>query len=370
MSEIPTHLPPAPVPPPAEPPAPQSLDDASSQALSEALGASFRVLQFVMAGLVVLFLLSGMFIVKPNEVAVVLRFGRPIGAGTAQLLGPGWHFAFPYPLDEVVRIPVGQSLTVSSTTGWYATSPELEALGRDPDPRGSLSPEADGYLLTADGNIIHARATVRYRITDPLRYVFAIAHPGSLTNAPGVLTNILNNSLIFAAGRTRADTAIYKDKSGFRDLVLDRVRAKVEELQLGLTLEPSEVETKAPVDVRSAFEAVVAAEQARSTAISAAVGDRNEALRKAGGEAQEIVNRGLSASNRLVSSVRADAARFQDQLPYYRRDPQLFEQRLLLTALQRVFTNAQDKFYQPESVDELRLGLSREPISKAAEERR
>ncbi|MHB1306038.1 MAG: protease modulator HflK [Limisphaerales bacterium] len=362
MSDFKLPDPPAPTPVPD--PVSPAIDDASSEALSEALGASFRIVKVIMAGLVVLFFLSGMFVVKPNEVAVVLRFGKPVGSGTAQLRQPGWHFAFPYPLDEVIRIPVGQILTVTSTTGWHATSPELEAQNLDPDPIGMLRPEADGFTITADGNILHARATVKYRISDPLRYEF------DFDNAPEILTNVLNNALIFASSRIAADAAIYRDKTLFRDTVIERVRAKIEELQLGISLEPSDVETKAPVDVRGAFDAVVAAEQERSRAISTAQGDRDEMIRTAVGEAQEIVNLGMSASNRLVSTVQAEAARFNDQLPYFQREPQLYKQRMLLAVLQRVLTNAQDKFFQPSRVDELRLQLNREPISKPAAERR
>lgn len=338
--------------------APVMLEDSSSVALSEALASSFRVVKAIMSGLVLLFLLSGVFVVEPNEVAVLLRLGRPVGVGDSQLLKPGWHFAFPYPIDEKVRIPIGQSMAVSSTTGWHVQTAEEIANNIEPQPRGSLSPEVDGYAVSADGNIIHARATVRYRITDPLRYEFGF------TNVTRVLTNVVNNALIFAASRMTADAIIYSDKAGYRDLVLGRVSQKVTDLQLGIALEPSDVVTKAPADVRPAFEQVVATMQDRSKAIRTAEGDRDEMLRKAIGEAQEVTNRGLSASNRLVNRIESDVSRFNDLLPHFRRDRQLLEQRLLLTTVGRVMTNASDKFYQPARVDELRLQLSREPVTK------
>ena len=55
----------------------------------------------------VLYALSGITIVKPDEVAVVLRWGRLVGDTPAlQQHGPGLLFAFPRPMDEVVRVQV------------------------------------------------------------------------------------------------------------------------------------------------------------------------------------------------------------------------------------------------------------------------
>ncbi len=361
----PVGTPPAPPPPrPPVPPVSAGADDASSQALAEAFGSSFKIVKFLMAGLVLVFLCSGMFVVQPNQLAIVLQFGRPVGTGPDQLKKPGWHWAWPYPINEVVRIPIGEIQTVTSTAGWHATTPEMEALGQEPPPQGILRPESDGYTLTADGNIIHVRATVKYRITDPVRYVFGFAH------APTLLTNILNNAILYASARMTADAALYKDKAGFRELVLERVRQLVTQADLGITLEPSDVETKTPVDVRAAFEEVNSAEQERSRKISDARGYQDQVTTKALGEAQAILARAAGASNRLVTAIAAEARAFEDQLPEYRKNPELFRQRLLAARLSRILTNVQEKFFLPERPDEqsreLRLQLSREPVRREA----
>lgn len=363
MSE-PTSPPPGPRPAPfatgpLPPGPPPGVEDASAQALSEAFSSSFRIVKLIMAVLVVVFLCSGMFVVQPNEQAIVLRFGRPLEAAGEQLRRPGWHWAWPYPINEVVRIPIGQIQTVTSTTGWHATTPEMEALNQEPPPQGVLRPDADGYTLTADGNIIHVRATLKYRIADPIRYTFGFAHT-ALT-----LTNVLNDAIFWASARVTADAALYKDKVGFRDLVLQRVRQQITELDLGITLEPSDIETKPPVDVRPAFENVNSEEQKRSERISAAQGDRDQMVGTAQGEAEAILARATGSSNRFVTAVAAEAKAFRDQLPEYRKGPELFRNRLLAARLGRIMTNVQEKFFLPEAPEnrsrELRLLLGREP---------
>jgi membrane protease subunit HflK len=342
----------------AQPPT-APAEDPGAQALGDALRSGLRVLRFVMLLVLGVVLFSGVFTVEPNEVAMVLRFGKPVGIGTEQLLKPGLHWAFPYPIDEIVRIPVGQSHSLASSIGWYKTTPEQDAAGQEPPARGSLVPGVDGYTIAADGNIIHARATLKYRIADPARYAFRF------TSASNLLQNVLNNALLDASAQLMADAAIYRDKLGFKDAVLARLRDGIEQHQLGITLDPFDVQVVAPLDVRPAFEAVLAAEQERSRKINEARGYANEVTLKAGGEAEAVISVGRSASNRLVSAVSAEANYFTEQLPHYERNPALFSRRRLAETVELVMTNAQDKFLFPVRPDgeprNLRLQLSREP---------
>lgn len=319
-----------------------SEQEASSQALAEALASSFKIIRLIMLGLVVLFLLSGSFIVQPNQVVILLRFGKTVGTGAEALKGPGWHWAFPAPIDEKVRIPTGESRSVTSTTGWHATTPELEAARQEPLPKGFLSPEADGYVITADGNIMHVRARIKYRIQDPISFYFRFADPEAL------LTNLVNEAIHYAASHITADDAIYKEKARYRDIVVARVREKAAEIGLGIVLEPSDVETKPPIDVRPAFEEVISAEQERSRLISDARGYREETLRRAEGEAQALINEALSRSNRWVQTAHSLAESFLKLLPEYEKDPELFETRLLAARFESMVTNVQDIFYMPD----------------------
>src|SRR5580692_8146129 len=99
-------------------PAPETRD-AGSQALAEALSSSFAIVKIVMVLMVVAFFCSGFFQVGPQEKAVILRFGKPVGEGQKALLTSGLHWSFPYPIDEVVKIPITQQQIVQSTVGWY-----------------------------------------------------------------------------------------------------------------------------------------------------------------------------------------------------------------------------------------------------------
>src|ERR1700689_3664907 len=127
-------------------PAPETRD-ASSQALSEALSSSFAIVKIVMFVMVGAFFCSGFFTVGPQEKAVILRFGKPVGEGDKRLLNAGLHWSFPYPIDEVVKIPITEQQIVSSPVGCYFTTPDQELSGEEMPGGATLNPAIDGYVL-------------------------------------------------------------------------------------------------------------------------------------------------------------------------------------------------------------------------------
>lgn len=330
-------------------------EDASSQALSEALGSTAWLMKGIVGLLAAAFVASCIFTVNPNEVAIVLRFGSPLGTGPEMLRKQGLHFALPYPIDEIVRVRIGEVQTVLARTAWARIEPADEQAGNitPPRDRDRLNPAADGHVLTADGNIIHVRAALKYRITDPLAYAFRFS------SASNLLANALDNAIYHTASTYQADVALYKDQSGFRESVRSRLENWIARSQLGVTVDLLEVQTAAPGFVAEAFEAVTKAEQSRSTKISDAEGEANTIVGKASGEAQAILAGGQVSSNALVQAVTADADAFERQREFFRRDPDLFKRRLLADSMSRVVTNANHVFFLES--DELRLLLNRGP---------
>ncbi|MBI5773576.1 MAG: protease modulator HflK [Verrucomicrobia bacterium] len=345
----------------AQPPAADAPADAGSQALAEALRSSFVIVKFIMAALVFVFIASGVFTVPPQNVAVKLRFGKPVGTGDEQLLRPGLHWSFPYPVDEVRQIPVAEIQTVTSTAGWYAVTPAQELARAEPPPGESLNPAVDGFTLTADGNIMHVRATLRYRIQNAADYVFNFA------SATNLAQNALNNALFFASARFPVDRALRHDRAGFKEAVEQQLRKLIRAQALGISVELVEITAVPPRQVRDAFNAVTEAEQDLSKAINAAQGYTNQLLTRAQGEAAAIVNEGQSERVRLLQTVQADAKSFAEQLPLYQKNPNLFQQRRLNDTMARVLANAQEKWFVPERADgqprELRLLLNPEPVA-------
>jgi len=339
--------------------APVMPDDTGSQALSEALRSSFAIVKIAMALMVLAFFSSGFFTVGPSEKAMILRFGRTVGVGQKALLGAGWHWSFPYPIDEVVKIPITEIQKINSTVGWYFTTPEMELSGAEPPAGMSLDPASDGYAITADRNIIHTRATLYYHIDDPVRFVFDFAA------ASNTVQNALNNSLLYTAAHFNVDDILTRDVAGFRDAVLQRVSDLTEQEQLGIVIDQCEVQSIPPRQLQTVFSQVTTARENRNKVLNDAHSYENQVLSESGAQASSITNAAAADRARYVESITAESKRFSDLLPQYEINPGLFAQQTLVQAMGPILTNVQDKIFLPERADgkprELRLMLNREP---------
>jgi membrane protease subunit HflK len=347
-------------------PAAERPMDAGSQALSEALRSSFAIIRVVMIVLIVVFFASGFFTVGPSQRAIILRFGKPLGTGESALLGPGkLHWSFPYPIDEVVKVNITGIQQVESTVGWYPQTAAERLAGIEPPstPGTPMMPGVDGYVLTADNNIIHTRATLRYRINEPIQYVF------KFVNASNAVQNVVDDALLATASQFKVDDILTLDVAGFQEGVRRRATQLLDKQQLGIVVEQCAVDSIRPRQVKDAFERVTGAAQTRGKVLNEARSYENQVTNRASADAASLINLAQSARALLVSDVGARAKSFEDILPQYQQQPKLFVQQRLTETLGRVLTNVQDKIFVAESADgkskELRLLLNRELIKKA-----
>jgi modulator of FtsH protease HflK len=344
---------------------PETPVDAGSQALTEALRSSFAIVRFVMFLLVLVFLASGFFKVEPNERAMILRFGKPLGVGEKALLGPGLHWSYPYPIDEIVKVSVTGIQKVNSTVGWYAVTPEQELAGTEPPPGPSLNPAIDGYTITADANIVHVRSTLYFRIEDPVRYTFGFV------NASNVVQNALNNAIVYASANFKVDDILTRDKAGFQEAVRRRATELLDKENVGVAVDQCDVQTTWPRQpkVSDAFVAVLNAQINRDKELQQASSYTNQILTAAQANSNGIVNIAESERVQLVSDLASRATNFVSILPWYQTNRNLFVVQQFNETMGRVLTNVQDKIYVSERTDgkprDLWLQLNREPPKPA-----
>ena len=352
---------------------PERPVDAGSEALTEALRSSFWIVKVVMFLLLIVFLGSGFFTVEPQEQAMIIRLGKPVGSGQKALLGPGLHWSYPYPIDEHIKVPISAIQKVTSSVGWYATTPEQELAGTEEPTlpvQYPLNPLVDGYVLTADRNIVHTRATLTYHISDPVTYVF------NFVNASNAVLNVLNNALVYAASTYSVDDIITRDVAGFKEAVRKRVVDLVAHQNLGIDVEECLVQSRPPRQLRDAFDSVLKAALARQKLLETAHSSQAQISSKASADARSMISLAESDRSRLVNEVRSQSDRFKDLLPKYEHSPQLFVQQRLTETFGRVLTNAENKLFLTGgdgaggagNNKELRILLNREPPKQKSDE--
>ena len=250
--------------------------------------------------------------------------------------------------------------------GWYAVTPEQMLAGIEPPTGGTLNPIADGYAMTADANIIHTRATLTYRIKDPIRYVF------SFVNASNAVQNALDNALLlrrvaFQGGRRPHPRHCRLPGGGAA--ACDAVGGPAgpghpRRAMRGPERSAAAVEGRVRQRAQGRSDAQQGAQRGAQL--------ENQVTNKASADAESLINLAQSDRARLVSDVGAQAKRFQEILPQYQDHPALFAQQRLTETLGRVLTNVQDKIFLADSPDgkpkELRLLLNREVPKPKTEE--
>jgi len=319
--------------------------------------------------------LAGFFTVKPGEKAVILRFGKPVGEGQNMLLSSGkFYWSFPYPIDEVVRIPITQIQRVTSTAGWYLMSPTdllmFEAEGKEPQAGGdSLNPLFERYVISADTNVIHSRAVVTYEISDPQTAIFGFAggtnQQFNLAGISNAVQNAADNALVATAARFNVDDILYANINGFQAAVEERIKELVKQEKLGVSIDNCQVRSLPVRQLEPDFLQVTDARQKRNEVIEKALGDGKTILSEAGAQANLITNNAESARFKYVTSMNADMAAFTNLLAQFKTNTVLYEQMRLAEAMPQILTNA-DKFFLPRRADgkarELRVMLNREPV--------
>src|SRR3989442_938046 len=131
----------APTPkPPGTPEPVRGVEDAGAQALSEALRSTSAIVKFLMFALVAAFIFSGVFTVKPNEVAVKLRLGKPIGVGAGQLLKPGLHWNCRIPSMMWCSFRWAKATRSNRPPAGTPRRRRTPRLGGSPRPRGCCRP--------------------------------------------------------------------------------------------------------------------------------------------------------------------------------------------------------------------------------------
>ena len=331
------------------------MDDARTRALTEALQSSFKVVRVIMVILAVAFFGSGITKIDNNKQALHLRFGE-----YKKTLPPGLHWAWPYPIDEIVQIPVTGYDPITSDVGYRTADTDK------PQASMTFQPTYDGYTLTGDGNVLHVKAVMNFSL-DETKGDAIKAYELGFSDVTGFLESVLDNAVYHASASRSAIDAVTKQPE-LRNAIERRVKKTISETGSGLWIKINSLllVVTVPLDVKPDFGDPLAVEQERLMAVEKANEVAVSTLAKALGQAKVIEGGGQTAANILLTSVQAEAKAFSKQLPFYEESPGLFERRLIAETMQRVLTNAVDVFYLSGRTP--RIWLNRTPEKRKLKE--
>ncbi len=381
--------------------------DPAQQSLAEALRVSFGILKLAMLAALVAYAFSGTFSVGSNEAALRLRFGDYVGAPGERVLERGTYLAAPFPIEQVVKIDTRPITLTLDREFWYESQDSDQGMTRDQirtSRARPLNPLRDGSLLTGDLNIVHARWTVTYRVTEPVQFVTNV---GDRQLAEKLVRCAVQHGIVQAVAQLPADELLKGVVN--REVAMAVAQRKLVEMATGLTVDQVALDkVTAPVSVTASFDAVTTAETDRAQRIVAAQQDRSRILGEAagegsdrflalldrferatetgtdadasdaeaaigqaleglaiegaaiGGEVAQIVNTARTYRTQVVERVKGDSETFMRLLPQYLRNPRIILSRLWEDARERILTGDVETFYTVPG--KLELQLNRDPL--------
>ncbi len=273
---------------------------------------------------VVLWLLTGIYVVGPDEVGVVQTLGKYSRAAQS-----GLNYHFPYPIEtvstpkvtEVKRIEIGFR-TVGKN--------QYQTISRE------------SLMLTGDENIVDAEMIVQYRIKDPVAYTFNFIEP-ELT-----VRQASEASLRTVVGRHNIDEALTSGKFMIQEEAKELIQNILDKYNTGILVVAVQLQDVSPPEqVISAFKDVASAKEDKNRMVNQAEGYRNDVMPKARGEAQAQIREAEGYKEARIARAEGDVSKFNAVLKEYRKSKEVTETRLFLETAEEILSN-REKIIVPD----------------------
>ncbi len=265
------------------------------------------------------------YTIEPEEVGVILRFGK-----YNRVTQPGLHIKMPYPIEQLGKVPIQRQL--KQEFGFRTA----EAGVKTRYAQGKFADES--LMLTGDLNVAVVEWISQYRVTDPYLYLFKVR------NREKTFRDMNEAVMRAVVGDRSVDEVITVG----RQEIEDRVRTSLQELcvqyEIGITVDQVVLQDVNPPDpVKPSFNEVNQAEQERERAINDARAEYNRIIPKARGEALRTVEQAEGYATDRVNRASGDAALFDEVLAAYRRAPEVTRRRIYLETMEIIFPKAGKK---------------------------
>jgi membrane protease subunit HflK len=276
-----------------------------------------RVLAGVALAIVLLWLASGFYVVRPAERAVVLQFGRLLTQTE-----PGLRYRLPGPIQTHYVVDVAQ--VRRAEVGFRTRGGTTQAVPKE------------GLMLTGDENIVDVHLFIQYLVQDPVKFLFRARDPEK------ALTASAEVALRVAVGENTIDHTMTEGRVEVQDRVKRHLQTLLDLYTTGLlATEARLLVVDPPKEVREAFHDVVRAWEDRERLVKEADGYREDILPKARGEAVQMVRAAEAYREQRLIRAQGDASRFLKILEEYRKAEAVTRERLYLETIDRILPNVQ-----------------------------
>lgn len=301
-------------------------------------------------GVVVAWLISGIYIVDADEAGVVLRFGRYV-----RTTSPGPHYHAPYPIEQVFRPKV--SVVRQTEVGYIS-----QASGGT-FQQGRIQPvDEESAMLTGDENIVHVQFNIQYNVksvSDDPNGSSAVDYLFNVTQPDAVVKKAAEAAMREIIGKTTLDNALTGGRIKIQDDVTELLQSILDRYRVGIQVVAVQMQdVQPPREVRDAFKDVASAREDKQLVTNQAEAYRRDILPKAQGLAAEIVNQAEGYKQTRILLAEGEARRFLSVLAEYNKAQDVTRKRMLFETMEDILSQpGLDKLILPSDVGDRVLPL-------------
>ena len=278
-------------------------------------GKTAALIVLIVAALTVV--AGSFYTIQEEEQAVVCTFGVP-----KAVTQPGLHFKIPF-IQTVRKV----NTTIQGFAIGYSSDSDLNYNGAE---------GADNsMMITSDYNFIHVDFYAEYRVTDPVKALYASEDPRL------ILANIAQNCIRTTIGSYGVDAVLTTGKNEIQSNIKNMILEKLDAIDIGVQLVNITIQDAEPPtdEVITAFKSVETAKQGKETALNNANKYRNEQIPSAEAEADKIVQDAEADKQARINEAEGQVARFNSMYEEYVKYPAVTKQRMFYETMEDVLPN-------------------------------
>ncbi len=267
-------------------------------------------------------LYTSFYTVQPEEVGVVLRFGK-----YSREAGPGPNLILPYGLERMYKVPVERQLKLEF--GFRTAEAGIRT------KYDSAKRTAESLMLTGDLNAAEVQWIVQFRIKDPYQFLFRVR------NAEKTFRDMNEAIMRGVIGDRTVDEILTIGRQEIASAVEVQLQELADKYEMGLKVEQVALQdVNPPESVKPAFNEVNEAQQEKEKMINQAMSEYNKVVPKAKGEAERTIEEAKGYALERVNMARGEASKFNSIFREYMKAKEVTRQRIYLEtmneALQKV----------------------------------
>lgn len=271
---------------------------------------------------VLLAVVTSFFVVEPNEVGVIRRFGK-----YTRTANPGLHWKLPVMIEKLDKVKV--------------TFPFKEEFGFRTLKAGvntqysSKSYSDESLMLTGDLNVLDVSWIVQFTIKDPVKLLFNIKDPRE------TVRDVSESVMRLVIGDNSVSEALTTRRVKINELVAEKIQKTLDHYESGIHIVMVKLQdVEPPRPVQDSFNEVNNANQEKERMINNAQEQRNRIIPQARGQAEKTIREAEAYALARIKRAQGDAAKFTKTWNAYKEAKDVTRRRLYLETLSRVLPRA------------------------------